>query len=77
MAEKNKYQLSTIRCYFDAASNLVIYKAFIIMVGVGVKEWFNEVRVESGYGITEKDAINDFIRRNISGVLGAVFENKQ
>ena len=58
------------------ADDQVIFRVFVVD-GIRFIRAFNEADILIGYGATEKEAIDDFIRRNKSDVLNIIFKGEQ
>jgi len=66
----DKYKIKVIEG--DFGDDQVIFRVTVIDEEGQVRE-FNVEPIKPGFGATEKEAIDDFIRRNNSDVLDVVF----
>ena len=71
---KSKYSIKIERGTFGNDEGIMFRAS--ITDGINGVGFFNIEAVQVGFGTTEKKATDDFIRRNISNVLGMVFENE-
>ena len=69
---KNNYRIRFEEGSFDNDSNPM----WRVNVFDGTKRMssFNQEKINTGFGSTKQDAINDFINRNKSDVLNMIFD---
>ena len=70
---KVDYQILTEKGLFDEGSDY--FRVSVVEVGNGKRaQFFGPEAIHVGFGATPKEAIDDFIRRNISNVLDMIFD---